>query len=91
MYKGKTTYGIEKLEIAQISEGQMFNDVLEIIDELEEFVDTNETLNERIFRVEMLNEILLNEENDIEEITKLRIEELFEQVKDFAYFMLTKI
>jgi len=87
----KTAYSIEFIKVAQISGGQVYSDVLERIAGYEEFVDANEAIGDKVFSVDKLNQILTDEEDDTNETTKLRIEELYEQIKDFDYFMITKL
>ena len=83
-------YKIEKIKMAQINEDQIPDDVLERIDGYEEFVDKDIDLSDKIYSVSKLNDILTDEDDDTNETTKCRIEELYEQIKNFNYLQVVK-
>lgn len=78
-------YETNKVLIAQIPNRDIPDDVLERISGYESFDDAEES-GEKIYYVTRIQQILDNPEDDTNETTKGRIEDLYEQIKDCVYF-----
>lgn len=77
-------YNTNKALIARIGSDEIPDDVLERIDGYEGFHDTDYSGN-KVYYVERINQILKNPEDDTNETTKGRLEDLYEQIKDCAF------
>jgi len=78
----------EQLKTIQIPRIYLPGDVLERLKGRETFVDTEE-IGDEIIPIDSINDIITDSEDDTNETTKIRLEELYKQIKDFDYLMLT--
>jgi len=77
-------YETNKALIARIGHDEIPDDVLDRIQGYQSFDDADGTSDE-IYYVERINQILQNPEDDTNETTKGRLEDLYEQIKDCAF------
>jgi len=85
----------ESVGIIQISEAELHEDLLDRIRDMEEFTDevvnVKRPIGEKIYRCDILKDILNNPEDDTNDNAKYHIEKLYERVGDFSYFMVTRV
>lgn len=83
----KTKYKLEALKAVVIQEAQVPSDVLERIADYESFstvgISDAPQVTDLIYGVNTLKRILQDKNDDTNETTKLRVEELYSQVKKF--------
>jgi hypothetical protein len=80
----KTKLKVKALSIARLDEKEIPSDVMERIHGYEEFEnDENE-----IYPILVFKKIVKDKQDDTNETTKLRIKEIYKQVKDFDYVMI---
>jgi hypothetical protein len=79
------------LKVVQISSDHIDDDVLERLSGNESFIDNDEQLDEKIYPVRLLYEIIIDLEDDTNESTKNKIVDMYEGIKEYNYFMVTNI
>ncbi len=79
---------IEKLSIAKVEEKTLPDDIVERLSGKEKFVDNNTLISGGIYLVKDIKDMLEDEEDDTNETTKLRIEELYKKIKNFDYLLI---
>ena len=88
-----STKKLDTLKIVQIPEKVLPSDLLDRIYDTEIFTDmtaNNDGIGEKLYCTANLKEILTNKEDDTNESTKSLIDLLYEKIKKFDYFMVTK-
>ena len=80
------------IKVVQFHKDLIPDDVLERLSGKEEFIDTDETLNEKIYSISNIKETILDDvEDDTNETTKCRIEGLYKLIEEYEYLMITKV
>ena len=79
------------LRVIQIPENLIPSDVLERIAGYEVFTDVDHEIDDKIYSTVCLHDIMTNKDDDTNETTKGRIEELYKKIANFPYFMVIKI
>ena len=79
---------IEKLNIAKVGEKTLPDDIVERLSGKEKFVDNDTLISSGIYLVKDIKDMLEDEEDDTNETTKLRIEELYKKIKNFDYLLI---
>jgi len=94
-------YNIESLTMAQIHKSEISQEILDLIKGKESYVDTDTELNEKIYSIDALVEILDSIDARVEILEfaefwnkqelKREIATLYEQVKDYNYLQVVSI
>ena len=83
-------YETNKTLIARIGHDEIPDDVIDRIQGYQSFDDTDNARGDEIYCVERINQILQNPEDDTNETTKGRLEDLYEQIKDCNFLWIGK-
>lgn len=79
----------ESVKIARASDSCVKDDVLKRLYGLEDYVSNGNFGEERIFKVQTIKNILDDPEDDTNETTKCRLEDLYRHVKGAQYLFIT--
>lgn len=78
----------ENIVIAKVKQAEVYDDVLERLDGLEDYFSASELENNTIFRIETIKSIIDDPDDDTNETTKCRLESLYEEIKDAQMLMI---
>ena len=82
-------YNIETLKVVRIKDTEIDSDILERIDGYGDLWDEENSTTNFYSVVRVFEKILTDKKDDTNESTKLKIENLYNQIKDFDYLKIS--